>query len=123
MNLIAAAMKARKNAYARYSNFAVGAALRTVSGVVFTGCNVENSAFGESMCAERVAVFAAVAAGERRFSHIAIIADCPAPLTPCGSCRQVLAEFDPDLVVIMANLKGQVTTKTARELLPLKFEL
>jgi len=90
-SLLAEARQAREAAYAPYSHFAVGAALRTRSGRVFRGCNVENISFGLTSCAERNAVFAAVVAGEKEFEAVAIVADSKEPVTPCGACRQVLA--------------------------------
>ena len=117
-SLIAAARQAREQAYAPYSRFAVGAALRTKSGRVFTGCNVENLSFGLTICAERVAVGAAVAAGEREFEALAVVADSKEPVTPCGACRQVLAEFSITLPVCSANLQGAVYESSIAELLP-----
>lgn len=105
--LLTQAREARDQAYAPYSRFAVGAALRTKSGRVFLGCNVENLSFGLTSCAERNAVFAAIAAGEREFDAIAIVADSKQPVSPCGACRQVLAEFAPGVSVCCANLQGQ----------------
>jgi len=102
--LIAAARQARQNAYAPYSGFAVGAALRTRSGRVFTGSNVENVSYGLTICAERVAVAKAVSEGERDLEAIAVVSEGAA--TPCGACRQVLAEFNPDLRVIVADVRG-----------------
>jgi len=116
--LLAQARTAREQAYAPYSRFAVGAALLAKSGRVFTGCNVENLSFGLTSCAERNAVFAAVAAGEREFEAVAIIADSKSPVSPCGACRQVLAEFAPSLQVCSANLQGATFEATLRELLP-----
>ncbi len=116
--LIAEAWRAREHAYAPYSCFAVGAALRTKNGRVFTGCNVENLSFGLTICAERVAVGAAVAAGEREFEAIAVVADSKAPVTPCGACRQVLAEFSAELAVCSANLEGALFESSIAELLP-----
>ena len=116
--LIEQAKTARQQAYAPYSRFAVGAALRTKSGRVFCGCNVENLSYGLTICAERNAVFAAVAAGEREFEAIAVVADSREPVTPCGACRQVLAEFAPDLPVCSVNLEGLTFESTIRELLP-----
>jgi len=104
-DLITAAREARENAYVPYSKFKVGAALRTASGRVFRGCNVENLSFGLTICAERNAVFAAVAAGETQFETIAVVADSVQPVTPCGACRQVLIEFSSDLQVVSANLQ------------------
>lgn len=116
--LLDAARLAREQAYAPYSRFAVGAALRTKSGRIFTGCNVENLSFGLTICAERSAVFSAVAAGERDFAALAVVADSREPVTPCGACRQVLAEFAPALPVCSANLQGTVFESSIAELLP-----
>ena len=116
--LIDAATKVRSEAYAPYSKCAVGAALLTKSGRIVTGCNVENLSFGLTICAERAAVFAAVAAGEREFAAIAVVADSVTPVTPCGACRQVLAEFAADLPICSANLQGERFESTLRELLP-----
>jgi cytidine deaminase len=117
-SLLADARAAREQAYAPYSRFAVGAALRMRGGRVFSGCNVENLSFGLTICAERNAVFAAVAAGEREFEAIAIVADSREPVTPCGACRQVLAEFALDLAVCSGNLEGKIFESSIRELLP-----
>jgi cytidine deaminase len=116
--LIAAAREVRAQAYAPYSRFQVGAALRTKSGRVFCGCNVENLSFGLTICAERAAVFAAVAAGETQFEAIAVVADSVQPVTPCGACRQVLVEFSSDLKICSVNLQGQQYETTIGELLP-----
>jgi len=116
--LIAAARSVREKAYAPYSHFAVGAALQTRSGRIFCGCNVENLSFGLTVCAERAAVFAAVAAGERDFEAIAVVADSVQPVTPCGACRQVLAEFSNDLRICSVNLQGERYEATIGELLP-----
>lgn len=118
--LMKIARKARQNAYAPYSRFAVGAALLTESGRVYTGCNIENASYGLTCCAERNAIFAAVGAGERRFKMLAVAADSPEPVAPCGACRQVIAEFGIPLVV-MGNLKEATKTMTAEELLPYGF--
>jgi cytidine deaminase len=115
-NLVAAAWEARERAYAPYSNFAVGAALLASDGRVFTGCNVENISFGLTNCAERVAIGAAVAAGVREFVAAAVVADTSVPISPCGACRQVLAEFGVPRV-ILANRTGRVEF-TMEELLP-----
>ena len=116
--LIEAAVKARNAAYAPYSKFAVGAAVLTKSGRVFSGCNVENISFGLTICAERAAIFSAVASGERQFDAVAVIADSVHPVTPCGACRQVMAEFADDLQVCSVNLHGVRFTSTLGELLP-----
>ena len=116
--LIRAAIAARGNAHSPYSGFAVGAALLCEDGSIFTGCNVENLSFGLTMCAERVALGSAVAAGNRKFRCIAIAADTVEVLSPCGACRQVLAEFNPALTVFAANLNGKVEEFSLEVLLP-----
>lgn len=116
--LIQQAREARERAYAPYSRFSVGAALRTKSGRVFVGCNVENLSFGLTICAERAAVCAAVAAGERELEALAVVADSREPVTPCGACRQVLAEFSLTLPVCSSNLEGATYQSTIAELLP-----
>jgi cytidine deaminase len=116
--LIKAAQGARDYAYARYSNFPVGAALLTHSGRIFTGCNVENLSFRLTICAEEAAVAAAIAAGERDFIAIAIVTDSTEPAMPCGACRQVLAEFNPRLEVIASTLSGQQEVIRLDQLLP-----
>jgi cytidine deaminase len=116
--LIELARQAREQAYAPYSRFAVGAALLDKDGRVFTGCNVENLSFGLSLCAERNAVFAAVAQGCRDFQAIAIVADADEAISPCGACRQVLVEFSPEMEVFTANLNGKIFHSTLSELLP-----
>ncbi|MBC8505945.1 MAG: cytidine deaminase [Anaerolineales bacterium] len=118
--LIQKAMSVRENAYAPYSNYQVGAALLTNSGRVFTGVNVENSAYPVTMCAERSSVFKAVSEGEREFAAVAIATSNGG--TPCGSCRQVLAEFGLDTLVILVDENGLVTEEmTVAELLPKAF--
>ena len=114
--LIAAAWEARANAYAPYSNFQVGAALLAGDGRVFPGCNVENISYGLTNCAERVAIGAAVAAGVRRFEKVVVVADTAQPISPCGACRQVLAEFGVKSV-ILANRTEQLEF-SLEELLP-----
>jgi cytidine deaminase len=113
-----AAVDARGRAYAPYSRFAVGAALVGASGRIFTGCNVENLSFGLTMCAERVALGQAVVFGEREFVAIVIVADTKLPVSPCGACRQVLAEFQSNLVVHLCTLDGQRETFSLEQLLP-----
>lgn len=112
------ARKVRQNAYAPYSHFQVGAALEAKSGKVFSGCNVENISYGLTICAERNAVFTAIASGVHLFRRIVIVADSNEPVTPCGACRQVLSEFSEDMEVICVNLKGQEFRATLSELLP-----
>ena len=114
--LIASAAAVREQAYAPYSNFKVGAALKGKSGRVYAGCNVENAAYGPSMCAERTAIFKAVSEGEREFEAIAIVTENGA--SPCGSCRQVMIEFAPDMAVIIADTQGRARFTTVRDLLP-----
>ena len=122
MNLEKAARDVRENAYAPYSDFRVGAALRSESGRVFVGCNVENVAYPEGTCAEAGAIAAMVAAGETRLREVFVIADSPHPVTPCGGCRQKLAEFGTgDVVVTLATLEGVSETMTLAELLPGAF--
>lgn len=104
--LIKLAVEARKLAYAPYSKFAVGAALLAEDGRIFTGCNVENASFGLTVCAERVAVLKAVSEGARKFVALAVACG-DEPCAPCGACRQVLHEFTPDLLVIMADGEGK----------------
>jgi cytidine deaminase len=116
--LVALARAVREKAYAPYSHFPVGAAIRTKSGHVYCGCNVENLSFGLTVCAERAAVFAAVAAGEKDFEAIAVVADSVQPVTPCGACRQVLAEFSSNLQICSENLQGERYETTIAELLP-----
>jgi cytidine deaminase len=120
--LIAAARAAREHAHAPYSNFRVGAALRAKSGRIFTGCNVENSTYGLTLCAERVAVFKALSEGERGFDAVAVVTDSGALTPPCGACRQILWEFCGDAEVILANLKGQVEVHRMSALFPKPFD-
>jgi cytidine deaminase len=118
--LIQQALQARQYAYAPYSNYLVGAALLTSSGKVFTGCNVESAAYPTSMCAERVAVFKAVSSGERQFAAIAVVTSNGG--TPCGACRQVLAEFGLETVVLVADTRGKLKQEAIlSELLPGAF--
>jgi cytidine deaminase len=116
--LLEAALKVRNRAHAPYSKFAVGAALLTRSGKIFTGCNIENVSFRLTVCAEEAAVATAVAAGERDFVAIAVVADSREPAIPCGACRQVLAEFSPDIEVISGTTSGQKATARLNQLLP-----
>ncbi|HEX5261229.1 MAG TPA: cytidine deaminase [Gaiellales bacterium] len=121
LELYAAARAAAAGAYAPYSGFAVGAAMRTASGEVITGVNIENASYGLTCCAERTAMFTAVAAGERDFTAIAVHGDASS-VPPCGACRQVLAEFAPELVVVYRQDGAPVSAALA-ELLPARFEL
>jgi cytidine deaminase len=122
--LLQAARKARKKAYAPYSNFHVGAAILGGNGRIYSGCNVENASFGLTSCAERNAVFAMVADGERRVREVLVIGESDGFLPPCGACRQVLAEFAaPTAKVYMANRRGGLHATTIAELLPFIFRL
>ena len=117
-----AAIKVRDNAHAPYSNFFVGAALRSASGAVFVGCNVENVAYPEGTCAEAGAIAAMVAAGEREVKEIYVVAGSPRPVPPCGGCRQKIAEFaDGDVRVTMATTTGEEQVLTVADLLPGAF--
>ena len=120
--LMEQAIAARSNAYVPYSKFPVGAALLTADGKVYTGCNIENAGYSMTNCAERTAVFKAVSEGDKTFAALAVSADTPGPVSPCGACRQVLAEFcSPDMPVYLTNLKGDVQETTISELLPGAF--
>jgi len=119
--LMEEARRARRMAYAPYSRFPVGAALLTRSGRVFVGCNVENASYGLTTCAERAAVFAAVAAGERRFTAIAVTAREGRGAPPCGSCRQVLQEFAPAMWVYWRSDRGRILKSRLKALLPKAF--
>lgn len=119
--LVALAKEAMKNAYAPYSKFQVGAALLAKDGRVFTGCNVENASYGATNCAERTAIFKAVSEGYREFDAIAIVASSGDFASPCGICRQVLAEFMPDGKVILDSREKGMVTYSVRELLPSGF--
>ncbi|MCM3358402.1 cytidine deaminase [Psychrobacillus sp. MER TA 171] len=120
--LLKASITAMEKAYVPYSKFPVGAALLTKSGEVILGCNIENASFGLTNCAERTAVFKAVSEGIKNFTAIAIAGDTDGPISPCGACRQVLAEFcEPNMPVYLTNLKGNVTETTVSELLPGAF--
>lgn len=124
--LVKAAASAARKAYAPYSKYKVGAALLAADGTVFTGCNVENSSFGLTNCAERTALFSAVAAGKRKFAAVAIVADGRHPPYPCGACRQVLAEFcKPSTPVFVATARNpdRFAKTTLGKLLPRSFRL
>ena len=125
-DLLALARNAREQAYAPYSNFKVGAALLTRDGRHFSGCNVENASYGLCNCAERTALFSAVAAGYRPgdFAAIAVIADTEQPVSPCGACRQVMSELcDDAMPVLLGNLSGGLQRSTVVALLPGAFRL
>ena len=118
-SLIQEAIEARKQAYTPYSTFKVGAAVLTAGGRVFRGCNIENASYGLTNCAERTAIFKAVSEGEPKVEAIAIVADTEGPVSPCGACRQVIAEFsDNNTKVYLSNLKGDLLETSIAELLP-----
>lgn len=121
-SLITAAKQSRENAHAPYSNFRVGAAVRSSSGRIFGGCNVENATYGLTLCAERVAIFKAISEGERGFSSIAVVTDTESLTPPCGACRQLIWEFCGDIPVTLANLAGKRETLQMKELFPKPFD-
>ncbi|HOJ88472.1 MAG TPA: cytidine deaminase [Pseudothermotoga sp.] len=120
--LIRIAKESMNKAYAPYSEFRVGAVVVTKNGKIFTGCNIENSSYGLTICAERVAIFSAIAAGETQIEKLVVVADTIEPVSPCGACRQVMSEFG-DFEVILANLQGKVTTTKVSDLLPHAFRM
>mgnify|MGYP003480151857 FL=1 len=120
--LIEEAKKAREKAYIPYSRFGVGAALLGADGTIYHGCNIENAAYSMCNCAERTALFSAMAQGVTEFKTLAVVADTDRPVSPCGACRQVISELcDEDMPVILTNLKGDVLELTVKELLPGAF--
>lgn len=117
--LIDEAIAASKQAHVPYSHFHVGAALLTTDGKIYRGCNIENASYGLTNCAERTAIFKAVSEGDKQFSAIAVVGDTDGPISPCGACRQVLAEFcDDHTQIILANLKGDFVITNLNEILP-----
>ena len=120
--LVDAARAARERAVAPYSRFKVGAALETADGTIVTGCNIENSTYGLTICAERVAMFKAVSDGHTAFVRVAVVADTTDPTPPCGPCRQILWEFCGDVDIVLANLTEVKGTYRLRDLLPLPFD-
>ena len=120
--LIEAAQNVRERAYAPYSDFKVGAAIRTKDGKIYTGCNVESASYGLTVCAERVAIWKAVSEGEKEFTEIAVAADTHELTPPCGVCRQIIWEFCGDIPVVFANLEGDTETVQMSELLPRAFD-
>lgn len=116
--LVAEAWAARERAYACYSGFKVGAALEASIGTIFGGCNIENISFGLTICAERVALFNAIQNGAIEFKQLVIVSDSQDPIVPCGACRQVLAEFAPDLKIYSSTLSGLKARYSLGELLP-----
>ncbi len=122
MTLFKSALSARQNAYAPYSNFKVGAAIKTDKGNIYSGCNVENVAYPQGTCAEAGAIAAMIAAGEQTIAEICIVAQSPQPVPPCGGCRQKLSEFSQaDTPVILSDLQGNLVVETMGALLPRSF--
>ncbi len=120
--LVKAALDARENAYAPFSNFKVGAGLETAGGKIYSGCNVENASYGLTVCAERVALWKAISEGERKFSRIVVASATDHPASPCGACRQLLWEFCGDIEVILANPQGHRETLRLSTLFPRPFD-
>ena len=119
--LISKAAEVMENSYSPYSRFKVGAAIETTDGTVFVGCNIENAAVGSTMCAEAAAIAAAISAGKRSFKRIAIISDGSAYCFPCGTCRQLLNEFSPEIEVLSARSDGRYVSYSLSSLLPMAF--
>ena len=120
--LIQQATRARNNAVALFTGFKVGAAIQTADGRIFTGCNIENSSLGLTVCAERVALWKALSEGERTFSQIAVVSDAETPATPCGACRQLLWEYCGDIPVQLHSVRGISRTVRLADLLPEPFD-
>jgi len=120
--LIEAAKKARLQSVAPFSNFHVGAAVKTESGKVYTGCNVESASYGLTVCAERVAIWKALSEGERQFTALAVVADTETLTPPCGTCRQIIWEFARGARIVFANLNGQTEEFHIADLLPRAFD-
>jgi cytidine deaminase len=121
-NLISEAKLAREYAYVPYSNFKVGAALLAENGTIYRGCNIENAAYSMCNCAERTALFKAYSEGVTQFKRLAVIADTEGPVAPCGACRQVISELcDPEMEVVLANMKGDLQQLKVKDLLPGAF--
>jgi cytidine deaminase len=121
--LLTAALDGRKNAFAPYSKFLVGAAIEDDAGRIHTGCNVENATYGLTLCAERVAVFKAISEGARKFRRIAVAADTDTLTPPCGACRQILWEFCGDVPITLVNLTGKTETYQLKDLFPKPFDV
>jgi cytidine deaminase len=122
LELIQEANKAREFAYVPYSNFKVGAALVAKDGQVFHGCNIENAAYSMTNCAERTALFKAYSEGVTQFDSLVVVADTEGPVSPCGACRQVISELcDPEMEVVLTNLKGDIQKIQVKDLLPGAF--
>ncbi|HJX93670.1 MAG TPA: cytidine deaminase [Pyrinomonadaceae bacterium] len=121
-SLIEAAQNARMQAVAPFSGFPVGAAVRSESGKIYTGCNIESASYGLTVCAERVAIWKALSEGERHFTELAVVADTETLTPPCGTCRQIIWEFARGATIVFANLKGESETFQMAELLPRAFD-
>lgn len=121
-SLIEAAKRARLQSVAPFSNFLVGAAVRTADGKVYTGCNVESASYGLTVCAERVAIWKALSEGERQFTDLAVVADTETLTPPCGTCRQIIWEFARGAKIVFANLAGKREEFQIAELLPHAFD-
>jgi cytidine deaminase len=120
--LIAIAKAARLQSLAPFSNFLVGAAIKTAAGKIYTGCNVESASYGLTVCAERVAIWKALSEGERQFTELAIVADTEMLTPPCGTCRQIIHEFCKDAAIVLANLRDETQRCSIEELLPRAFD-
>lgn len=120
--LIETAKAARLRSVAPFSNFLVGAAVKTEGGIVYTGCNIESASYGLTVCGERVAIWKGLSEGEKHFAELAIVADTETLTPPCGTCRQIIWEFCRDATIVLANLRGQTETVSIRELLPRAFD-
>ena len=120
--LIETAKTARLRSIAPFSNFLVGAAVKTGEGKVYIGCNVESASYGLTVCAERVAIWKALSEGERNFTELAIVADTDTLTPPCGTCRQIIWEFAKDATIVLGNLRGETRVVSIQELLPLAFD-
>lgn len=120
--LVETAKAARLRSVAPFSNFLVGAAVKTDAGKVFTGCNIESASYGLTVCGERVAIWKALSEGEKHFAELAIVADTETLTPPCGTCRQIIWEFCRDATIILANLQGESQIVSIRELLPRAFD-
>ena len=121
-SLIEMATEARVQSVAPFSNFLVGAAVRTENGKVYTGCNVESASYGLTVCAERVAIWKALSEGERQLTELAVVADTESLTPPCGTCRQIIWEFARHATIVLANLRGQRETVSIKDLLPRAFD-
>ncbi|HMS09972.1 MAG TPA: cytidine deaminase [Pyrinomonadaceae bacterium] len=120
--LLSAARECREHAFAPFSGFRVGAAVEAEDGTIFAGCNVESASYGLTMCAERVAIFSAVAAGRKRIKRISVVAESDELTAPCGACRQVIWEFGGDIPVLIMNTNGELVERQMSDLLPMAFD-